>query len=90
MATEIGIRELKNEASRIVRTVREEMVEYVITVRGEPVALLSPLTEADETRLKQQVIEAELAEWAALATAIGEAWQLPKSGVELVEEQRRG
>ena len=70
MATEIGIRELKNEASRIVRTVREEMVEYVITVRGEPVALLTPLTEADEARLKQHAIEAELAEWAALAIAM--------------------
>ena len=52
MATEIGIRELKNEASRIVWTVREEMVEYVITVRGKPVALLTPLTEEDEARLK--------------------------------------
>ena len=90
MAKEIGIRELKNEASRIVRAVREEMVEYVITVRGEPVALLTPLTEADETRLKEQTIEAELAEWSSLATAIGEEWQSSKTGVELVEAQRRG
>jgi prevent-host-death family protein len=90
MTTEIGIRELKNEASRIVRTVREEMMEYVITVRGEPVALLRPLTEMDERRLRQQAIEMELAEWEALAEAIGASWQSAKTGVELVEEQRRG
>ena len=35
MAKEIGVRELKNQASQLVRAVREEMAEYVITVRGE-------------------------------------------------------
>ena len=88
MAEEIGMQELKNEASRIVRTVREKMTEYVITVRGEPVALLSPSTKADDIRLTEQAIEAELAEWSALAAAIGEGWQSPKTGVALVEEQR--
>ncbi|HRQ41094.1 MAG TPA: type II toxin-antitoxin system prevent-host-death family antitoxin [Chloroflexota bacterium] len=42
MATEIGIRELKNQASKIVRAVREEAAEYIITVNGEPVAVLRP------------------------------------------------
>jgi prevent-host-death family protein len=32
MPTTIGVRELKNQTSRIVRAVREEMAEYVITV----------------------------------------------------------
>jgi hypothetical protein len=40
--------------------------------------------------LRQQAIEEELAEWEALAKEIGEAWQSPQTGVELVEEQRRG
>ena len=47
MSTIIGIRELKNHASRVVRTVREERAEYVITVRDEPVAVLRPVTEGD-------------------------------------------
>ena len=34
MPTTIGVRELKNKASRIVRSVREEMTEYIITVQG--------------------------------------------------------
>lgn len=40
---EIGIRQLKNEASEILRAVREEKVEYIITLRGQPVAVLRPL-----------------------------------------------
>jgi prevent-host-death family protein len=90
MVTKIGIRELKNDTSRIVRTVREEMAEYVITVHGKPVAVLRPLADTDEDMLRQQAIEEELAEWEALAKEIGEAWQSPQTGVELVEEQRRG
>ncbi len=43
---EIGIRELKSQASEIVRAVREERTEYVITLRGRPVAMIVPFTEA--------------------------------------------
>ena len=43
----IGIRQLKNEASRIVNEVREEEAEYLVTNRGEPVAVLRPVTEAE-------------------------------------------
>jgi len=32
----IGVRELKNQTSRIVRAVREGMAEYVITVLARP------------------------------------------------------
>ena len=51
MAEKIGMRELKNQASKIVRAVREEMAEYIITVHGEPVAVLRPLTQADTDQL---------------------------------------
>ncbi len=43
---EIGIRELKSQASEIVRAVREERAEYVITLRGKPVAMIVPFEEA--------------------------------------------
>jgi len=42
---EIGIRELKSQASEIVRAVREERAEYVITHRGKPVAMIVPFEE---------------------------------------------
>lgn len=36
----IGVRELKNQANEIVRSVREEQAEYIVTYHGEPVAVL--------------------------------------------------
>lgn len=43
----VGIRELKSQTSEIVRLVREERVEYVVTLRGEPVAMLLPVEPRD-------------------------------------------
>jgi len=85
----IGVRELKNRASRILRTVREEKAEYVVTLRGEPVAVLRPFTDADAQRMRQAEREAALAEMKDLAREIATAWKSPKTGVELVAEQRR-
>lgn len=42
----IGIRELKAQASDVVRQVKEQHAEYVVTVRGEPAALLLPIDPA--------------------------------------------
>lgn len=44
---QVGIRELKNRASRIVEEVREKDERYVVTRRGEPVAVLRPWSAAD-------------------------------------------
>ncbi len=89
MPITIGVRELKNQASRIVRTVREEMAEYVITVRDEPVAVLRPVTDEDMQKLRQVELDEAMAEMKALAQQVAAAWTSPKSGVELVSEQRR-
>ena len=89
MPTTIGVRELKNHTSRVIRAVREEMSEYVVTLRGEPVAVLRPLTEEEEQRLRRVEADAALAEMKALALEVAAAWTSDQSGVELVEEQRR-
>ncbi|GAB4526768.1 MAG: hypothetical protein Kow0063_01320 [Anaerolineae bacterium] len=89
MIETIGVRELKNHASRFLRAVREEMAEYVITLRGEPVAVLRPLTEEEAGRLRQAEIEDRLAEMKTLAREVALAWTSDKSGVELVAGQRR-
>lgn len=89
MPTTIGIRDLKNQTSRIVRSVREEMAEYVITLQGKPVALLRPITAADEQQFRQAQIEEAIVEMKQLAQAVAAAWSSPKSGVELISEQRR-
>ena len=41
----IGIRDLKNRASEIVRKVKEEQAPYIITLRGKPSAMIIPLEE---------------------------------------------
>jgi prevent-host-death family protein len=89
MPTTIGVRELKNHASRVLRAVREEMSEYVVTLRGEPVAVLRPLTEEEVQRLRQAETDGALADMKALAQEVAAAWTSDQSGVELIAEQRR-
>jgi prevent-host-death family protein len=51
----VGIRELKARASEIVRAVREEKAQYVITYQGQPVGVLSPI---DEQQLDALLVQA--------------------------------
>jgi prevent-host-death family protein len=85
----VGVRELKNQASAIVSEVRERAAEYVVTLRGEPVAVLRPYTEDDARRLRRERARASLAAVDALAEEIATAWGSEKSAAELVDEQRR-
>lgn len=89
MPIKIGVRELKNQTSSVIRSVREELSEYVVTLRGEPVAVLRPLTEEESKRLRQAEIDATLAEMRSLAQEVASAWTSEKSGAELITEQRR-
>ena len=41
----VGIRELKNRTSEIVRAVRERGAQYIVTHQGRPVGLLLPVDE---------------------------------------------
>lgn len=89
MPNKIGVRELKNQTSRVLRTIREEMAEYVVTLRGVPVAVLRPLTEAEAQRIRQNEVETATNEMKSLAKEVSSSWKSPNSGVELISEQRR-
>lgn len=70
----VGIRELKNRASQILRAVREEGAEYLITRQGRPVAILLPV---DQEELEDYVLAShphfvELREQARQAIRRGE------------------
>ncbi len=92
---QVGIRELKNEASEIIRAVREERAEYVVTLRGRPVAFIRPIDEEQqeaEAVRKAAAIRENAAFWdrmAALGAEIAARWQSDKTAVELIAEQRR-
>ena len=40
----VGIKELKNQTTEILRGVRENGLEYVVTFHGRPIAVLLPIT----------------------------------------------
>ena len=84
---EVGIRELKVQASEIVRRVRERKMRYVITYRGRPVAALGPV----EPQLSGAPAPDPEAwdELARLGEAIAEGWTAPRSSVELLSASRR-
>lgn len=79
---EIGVRELKNHASQIVREVREERAEYVITYRGRPVARIVPIVTEEEAERSLENLE-------QLSQEISARWQSDKSAVEILSEMRR-
>ena len=91
----VGVRELKNQATEIIRDVRENRTEYVVTYHGQPVAVLLPVDEAWLEAEAERAAEAAQpgqdvwAELEAIRQEIGQSWKSPKSGVELVSEQRR-
>ena len=53
--TMIGVRELRQQTSEVLRKLKEEGAEYIITYQGQPVALLLPL---DEAVVAQAVVQA--------------------------------
>lgn len=91
----VGIRELKNDTSEIIRTVREQQTEYIVTYRGEPVALILPLGEDAKTEAQSRLIETSRpddefwARWDAHAEELEAVWPSDVSAVEAVDEQRR-
>lgn len=91
---QIGVRELKNQATEIVREVREQQAEYVITYRGKPVALILPFTEDwqqsnhGRARPASQDLEALWAEWDELAEEIDAHWTAELGAVELLSKDR--
>jgi len=86
--TRVGIRELKQQATEILRKVREEQEEYTITYRGRPIARLIPVKEEELERLRAATGEV-WAEMDRLAEEISTQWPPGVSAVETVKEGRR-
>jgi prevent-host-death family protein len=89
MAESIGVRDLKNRASEIIRQVREEQAEYVVTVHGTPVAVLRPLDEEEVRRQRHQSWQEFLRRAAVIAEAVGAEIGEETNAVAMVAEQRR-
>jgi prevent-host-death family protein len=81
----IGIRELKEQASEVLRRVREEGDTYEITYHGRVVARLVPVAQPRETDSSTEFLES----WGQLTESISRAWPEGVSAVEAVREGRR-
>ena len=84
---EVGIRQLKERASEVVRRVRESREVVTITYRGRAVARIVPLEDADHGGGPD--VSAIWSEMDQLAREIGDHWPADVSAVEAVKEQRR-
>jgi prevent-host-death family protein len=80
----VGIRELKQHASELIRRVREEGNEIQITKRGEVVALLIPVIRSTPQEEAQAWAEID-----SLAAKIGVRWPVGVSATEAIAENRR-
>jgi prevent-host-death family protein len=85
-ASSIGVRELKQQASEVIRRVREDSEAFYITYRGQVVAYLAPVETEQEQRAKASKVWADLEE---LAREIKDHWPSGVSAVDAVREQRR-
>ncbi len=86
MTEEIGAREFKQNASEVLRRVREEGATYTVTYRGKAVAKLIP---ADEDEFDQKKFDQIWREMDELAHEVGKRWPKGLSAVDAVREQRR-
>ena len=80
----VGVRELKQRASELVRLVREEDAEIQVTYRGKTVALLIPVSRTNQN----QESEAAWASLDLLAAEIDARWPEGVSALEAVQEGR--
>lgn len=81
---EIGVRELKEKASEIIRRVREHGESFDVTYRGKVVATIAP--SGGGGRRSFEEVWADMDE---LAEEIGKKWPRDVSAVQAVREQRR-
>ena len=85
----IGVRELKNRLTAIMREVRETGVEYTVTLHGKPVAVIRPLSWPDEAA-RTAAVGAEMAAIKALAARVtaGSEDQPLRDALEATREER--
>ncbi len=89
----IGVRELREKTTEVLRRVREEKAEYIITHQGQPIAILLPV---DADALETAMIEAgkrlsNTGGWTTynlLAEELRRAWPADQATQPLMDELR--
>ncbi len=82
----VGVRELKQETSKILRRVREKGETIAITYHGEVVARLVPVAPPEPT---DEEIAAILTNLEALSAEISAKWPEGVSALDAINDVRR-
>jgi prevent-host-death family protein len=82
----VGIRELKEQTSQILRRVREEGDTVEVTYRGRLIARVVPVTEPGS----HTSVSTFRREWKELGEAISASWPEGVSALDAVREDRQG
>ncbi len=89
----IGVRELREQTSEVIRRVRQDRAEYVVTYQGRPVAIILPL---DAGRAEREMVQASkkavLDSWERyerLAEELRRAWPADLSTQDVIDSIRR-
>ena len=89
----IGVRQLREQTSEVIRRVREDRAAYVVTYQGRPVAIILPLdTERAEMEMVESSRKAVLDNWDRydrLAEEIRQAWPADLSTQDVIDAIRR-
>ncbi|HOG46946.1 MAG TPA: type II toxin-antitoxin system Phd/YefM family antitoxin [Anaerolineae bacterium] len=89
----VGVRELREQVSEIIRRVREEHAEYVVTYQGRPVAIILPLdpdrAEAEIVAASKKAVLGDWERYQRLADDIRCAWPAGASTQAVIDEVRR-
>ncbi len=83
----VGVRDLKQRASEVLRRVRDHGETIDVTYRGRVVARLVPFGQPQP--LNEKEIRAFWSDWKALAAEIGEHWPRGVSAQDAVDDVRR-
>ena len=89
----IGVRELREQTSEVIRRVRQDRAEYVVTYQGRPVAVILPL---DPGRAEKEIVQASkkavLDGWERyrrLAEELRSSWPTDLSTQDVIDSIRR-
>jgi prevent-host-death family protein len=83
----IGVRELKIHVSEVVRHVRDTRARYVVTHRGQPVAVIVPYSPRETGEVLTR--EEGWARFFEASERLGREWNTPLTAVEVLDEMRR-
>ena len=89
----IGVRELRERTTEVLRKVREEKAEYIITYQGRPVAVLLPVDpQAISAAMVQAGKRSALSGWeiyTRLAEMLRQTWPAEKKTQDIIDDLRQ-